>query len=242
MSSEPERSEPRGIPGAPLLLDVRDIKTHFRTSRGLVRAVDGVSLTLERGKALGGGRDRVGKDHPVPIDHGPAAATRATSRGSGEVLFEGENISELSERDHASAVGNEMAMIFQDPMTSLNPLMKIGKQIAEPLQIHLGMSKQMRWPPPSALLQDVRIPEAREVGHLYPHEMSGGMRQRVMIAIATGLRTDLLFADEPTTALDVTVQAQILDLLDEQRAERNMSLILVTHDLGVVAGHTDESL
>lgn len=131
-------------------------------------------------------------------------------------------------------------MVFQNPMVSLNPLMKIGKQIVEPLQIHLGMDRSNAWDTAERLLRDVRIPEPAKRLHQYPHELSGGMRQRVMIAIALACGPTLLFADEPTTALDVTVQAQILELIGEQRRERNMSVILVTHDLGVVAGHTDE--
>ena len=131
-------------------------------------------------------------------------------------------------------------MIFQDPMSSLNPLMKIGDQIAEPLRVHLDMTRRRRPRRPSGCSRDVRIPEAARRLEQYPHEMSGGMRQRVMIAIALACGPTLLFADEPTTALDVTVQSQILDLIGEQRRERNMSVILVTHDLGVVAGRTDE--
>jgi peptide/nickel transport system ATP-binding protein len=133
-----------------------------------------------------------------------------------------------------------MAMIFQDPMTSLNPLMKVGDQIAEPLKIHLKMGRTDAMATARRLLQDVRIPEPDRRLEQYPHELSGGMRQRVMIAIAMACGPTVLFADEPTTALDVTVQAQILDLLGEQRSDRNMSMVLVTHDLGVVAGHTDE--
>jgi peptide/nickel transport system ATP-binding protein len=136
--------------------------------------------------------------------------------------------------------GREMSMVFQNPMVSLNPVMKIGKQIVEPLQIHLGMDRTNAVQTAERLLRDVRLPEpAKRLGQ-YPHELSGGMRQRVMIAIALACGPTLLFADEPTTALDVTVQAQILDLIGEQRRERNMSVVLVTHDLGVVAGHTDE--
>ncbi len=133
-----------------------------------------------------------------------------------------------------------MAMVFQDPMGSLNPLMKMGDQISEPLRVHLGMSRGEAQATAEKLLADVRIPEPARRMRQYPHELSGGTRQRVMIAIALACGPELLFADEPTTALDVTVQAQILDLLDEQRRDRNMAVVLVTHDLGVVASHTDE--
>ena len=154
--------------------------------------------------------------------------------------FEGQELIGLSGKQMRHIWGQEMSMIFQDPMTSLNPLMKIGKQIAEPLQTHLGMKRDEAMQTAERLLRDVQIPEAARRLDQYPHELSGGMRQRVMIAIALACGPTLLFADEPTTALDVTVQAQILDLIEEQRRERNMSVILVTHDLGVVAGHTDE--
>ena len=221
------------------LLELTDVKTHFRTGRGVVRAVDGVSFTLERGKALGiVGESGSGKTILSRSIMG-LLPPRGTIR-QGSIKFEGREIGHLSRRQMRHIWGKEMAMIFQDPMTSLNPVMKIGKQIAEPLQIHLGMDKQNAWATAERLLQDVRIPEAGRRLHQYPHEMSGGMRQRVMIAIALACGPTALFADEPTTALDVTVQAQILDLLGEQRRERNMSLVLVTHDLGVVAGHTDE--
>jgi peptide/nickel transport system ATP-binding protein len=165
--------------------------------------------------------------------------TRGTIR-HGSIRFEGREIGGLSRRAMRDVWGREMAMIFQDPMTSLNPLMKIGAQIAEPLRLHLNMSKSDAWLTAERLMQDVRIPAPGRRLNQYPHEMSGGMRQRIMIAIAIACGPTLLLADEPTTALDVTVQAQILDLLGEQRSERNMSLILVTHDLGVVAGHTDD--
>jgi peptide/nickel transport system ATP-binding protein len=228
-------SRDRGGP----LLELTDVTTHFKTPRGVVRAVDGVSFTLERGKALGiVGESGSGKTVLSRSIMG-LLPPRGTVRG-GSIRFEGREIGNLDRKQMRSVWGKEMAMIFQDPMTSLNPVMKIGKQIAEPLQIHLGMSKQHAWATAERLLQDVRIPEAGRRLDQYPHELSGGMRQRVMIAIALACGPTALFADEPTTALDVTVQAQILDLLGEQRRDRNMSLVLVTHDLGVVAGHTDD--
>jgi peptide/nickel transport system ATP-binding protein len=221
------------------LLELRDVTTHFKTPRGLVRAVDGVSFTLERGKALGiVGESGSGKTILSRSIMG-LLPPRGTVRG-GSIKFEGREIGNLDRKAMRSVWGKEMAMIFQDPMTSLNPVMKIGRQIAEPLQIHLGMTKQNALATAERLLQDVRIPEPKRRLEQYPHEMSGGMRQRIMIAIALACGPTALFADEPTTALDVTVQAQILDLLGEQRRDRNMSLVLVTHDLGVVAGHTDE--
>ncbi|MEI6498301.1 MAG: ABC transporter ATP-binding protein [Actinomycetota bacterium] len=221
------------------LIKLTDVTTHFETPRGLVRAVDGVSLQLERGRALGiVGESGSGKTILSRSIMG-LLPPRGTVRG-GSITFEGREIGNLDRKAMRTVWGKEMAMIFQDPMTSLNPVMKIGKQIAEPLQIHLGMTKQNAWATAEKLLTDVRIPEAKRRLEQYPHEMSGGMRQRVMIAIAIACGPTALFADEPTTALDVTVQAQILDLLGEQRRDRNMSLVLVTHDLGVVAGHTDE--
>ncbi len=221
------------------LLELQDVRTHFQTPRGLVRAVDGVSLTLERGKALGiVGESGSGKTVLSRSIMG-LLPTRGTIR-RGSIRFEGREIGGLSRRAMRDVWGKEMAMIFQDPMTSLNPLMKIGAQIAEPLRLHLGMSRSDAWATAERLMQDVRIPAPGRRLRQYPHEMSGGMRQRIMIAIAMACGPTLLLADEPTTALDVTVQAQILDLLGEQRRDRNMSLVLVTHDLGVVAGHTDE--
>ena len=221
------------------LLELTDVKTHFRTPRGLVRAVDGVSFTLDRGKALGiVGESGSGKTILSRSIMG-LLPTKGTDR-HGSIKFAGTEIGDKNRKQMRGIWGKEMAMIFQDPMTSLNPLMKIGDQIAEPLKIHLGMSKDDAMATARRLLQDVRIPEPDRRLQQYPHEMSGGMRQRVMIAIAMACGPTALFADEPTTALDVTVQAQILDVIAEQRRDRNMSLVLVTHDLGVVAGHTDE--
>lgn len=221
-----------------LLLEVSDLKTHFRTPRGLVRAVDGVTLSLHRGKTLGiVGESGSGK---TVLSRAIMGLLPSTAVLSGSVRFAGEEVLGLDAKQMRHLWGREMSMIFQNPMTSLNPLMKIGKQIAEPLRIHLGMSRIDANATAARLLHDVRISEPDRRLNQYPHELSGGMRQRVMIAIALACGPTLLFADEPTTALDVTVQAQILELLAEQRKDRNMSLILVTHDLGVVAGHTDE--
>ena len=220
------------------LLDVADLKTHFRTERGLVRAVDGVTFTLERGKALGVvGESGSGK---TVLSRAIMGLLPSTAVLHGSVKFAGQEVLGLGSKQMRHLWGREMSMVFQNPMVSLNPLMRIGKQIIEPLQIHLGMDKTDAKATAERLLRDVRIPEPEKRLNQYPHELSGGMRQRVMIAIALACGPTLLFADEPTTALDVTVQAQILELIAEQRKDRNMSVILVTHDLGVVAGHTDE--
>ncbi len=221
-----------------LLLDVTDLKTHFRTERGLVRAVDGVTFTLERGKALGVvGESGSGK---TVLSRSIMGLLPSTAVLQGSVKFAGQEVLGLDSKQMRHLWGREMSMVFQNPMVSLNPLMRIGKQIIEPLQIHLGMDNTDAKATAERLLRDVRIPEPEKRLKQYPHELSGGMRQRVMIAIALACGPTLLFADEPTTALDVTVQAQILELIAEQRKDRNMSVILVTHDLGVVAGHTDE--
>jgi peptide/nickel transport system ATP-binding protein len=221
------------------LLEVNDLHVSFRTDRGRVRAVDGVSFSLERGKALG----IVGESGSGKTVLSRAIMGLLPSRGtelSGSVRFAGQEILGLSAKQMRHLWGREMSMIFQDPMSSLNPLMRVGAQIVEPLKAHLDMPAHEARETAERLLKDVRIPEAARRLRQYPHELSGGMRQRVMIAIALACGPTLLFADEPTTALDVTVQAQILDLIGEQRRDRNMSVILVTHDLGVVAGHTDE--
>jgi peptide/nickel transport system ATP-binding protein len=221
------------------LLEVTDLRTHFRTERGIVRAVDGVSLTLERGKCLGiVGESGSGKTVLSRSLMGLLPSSNTITSGS--VKFEGKEILGLPLKDMRRLWGREMSMVFQNPMTSLNPLMKIGKQIEEPLSLHLDMSHADARATAERLLRDVRIPEPARRLDQFPHELSGGMRQRAMIAIALACGPTLLFADEPTTALDVTVQAQILQLIGEQRTDRNMSVILVTHDLGVVAGHTDE--
>jgi peptide/nickel transport system ATP-binding protein len=221
------------------LLEVADLRTSFKTPRGLVRAVDGVSFTLDRGRSLGVvGESGSGKTVLARSIMGLLTARNVRREGS--VRFEGQELIGRSNKEMRHIWGQEMSMIFQDPMTSLNPLMKIGKQITEPLKAHLDMKGRDAEETAEQLLRDVQIPEAHRRLGQYPHELSGGMRQRVMIAIALACGPTLLFADEPTTALDVTVQAQILAVIGRARRERNMSMILVTHDLGVVAGHTDE--
>ena len=221
------------------LLKVVNLKTHYLTGRGPVRAVDGVSLTLDRGKTLGVvGESGSGKTQLSRSIMG-LLPTKNIVR-AGQIFYEGHDIISYTPDQMRSVWGSEMSMLFQDPMTSLNPVIKIGRQITESLQFHLDMDKGEASETALALLTSVGIPEpAQRLGE-YPHQLSGGMRQRVTIAIALACGPKLLFADEPTTALDVTVQAQILNLLQAQQKERHMAMILVTHDLGVVAGRTDE--
>jgi peptide/nickel transport system ATP-binding protein len=221
------------------LLGVVDLKTHFRTERGTVRAVDGVSLSLERGKTLGVvGESGSGKTILSRSIMGLLPKRNVVREG--HVYYEGADIIGHTQEQMRSVWGSEMAMVFQDPMTSLNPVMKIGHQITESLVHHLRMDSKEAEATALALLQSVGIPEPQQRLGEYPHQLSGGMRQRVTIAIALACGPKILFADEPTTALDVTVQAQILNLLARQQSERFMAMILVTHDLGVVAGRTDE--
>jgi oligopeptide/dipeptide ABC transporter ATP-binding protein len=231
----------RGVASDHRLLEVEDLRTWFRTDRGTVKAVDGVSLTLDRGMTLGVvGESGSGKTILSRSVMGLLPA-RNTIR-TGRVRYEGVDIVDYDQHQMRDIWGAEMAMVFQDPMTSLNPVMKIGHQITESLVHHLRMGKSDAKQTAIALLASVGIPEPAQRFDEYPHQLSGGMRQRVTIAIALACGPKLLFADEPTTALDVTVQAQILDLLAAQQRERHMAMILVTHDLGVVAGRTDEIL
>jgi peptide/nickel transport system ATP-binding protein len=220
------------------LLEVDEIQTNFKSPRGLVHAVDGVSFSLERGKTIGiVGESGCGKSVLSRSIMGllPGNAIR-----HGTIRFEGRDISEFSTDEMRSYWGTQMSMVFQDPMTSLNPVMRVGTQIQESLRWHLDVTKDYAEETALSLLRSVGIPEAERRLKEYPHQLSGGMRQRVMIAIALACGPKLLFADEPTTALDVTVQAQILDLLQTQQRERFMAMVLVTHDLGVVAGRTDD--
>jgi oligopeptide/dipeptide ABC transporter ATP-binding protein len=221
------------------MLEVTDLKTHFNTPAGVVRAVDGVSLSLERGRTLGiVGESGSGKSVLARSIMGLLPASNVMRTGS--VKFEGVELTELNDNDMRRYWGLELAMVFQDPMTSLNPVMRIGNQITESLRYHLGMEKDEATANALALLRSVGIPEPAQRMRQYPHELSGGMRQRVVIAIALACGPKLVFADEPTTALDVTVQARILDLLQHQQRERHMAMVLVTHDLGVVAGRTHD--
>jgi oligopeptide/dipeptide ABC transporter ATP-binding protein len=221
------------------LLEVADLRTRFRTPAGVVRAVDGVSLTLDRGCTLGiVGESGSGKSVLSRSIMGLLPRRNVVREGT--IEFDGERIDALADRRRRDLWGTQMAMVFQDPMTALNPVLKIGHQITEGLRFHLGLDRRTARENALALLRSVGIPEAERRLGQYPHELSGGMRQRIMIAVALACGPRLLFADEPTTALDVTVQAQILDLLAAQQRERNMAMVLVTHDLGVVAGRADD--
>jgi oligopeptide transport system ATP-binding protein len=221
------------------LLEVKDLRTHFHTHEGLVKAVNGVSFTVDEGEALGlVGESGCGKSitalsfmRLVPRPPGRIV--------SGEVIFEGRDLLTLKEEQMRSVRGQRIAMIFQDPMTSLNPVLTIGRQIGEVLQLHKGMDRDHARRRTIELLEMVGIPAARQRIDDYPHQFSGGMRQRVMMAMALSCEPKLLIADEPTTALDVTIQAQILDLIKRLRTELGMAIIMITHDLGVVAGIAD---
>jgi oligopeptide/dipeptide ABC transporter ATP-binding protein len=222
------------------LLEVKDLKTYFYTREGVVQAVDGVSFEVNKGQTLGiVGESGCGKSVTALSIMGLIPKPPAKIAG-GQVFFEGQDLTELSDGDLQDVRGRQIAMIFQDPMTSLNPTFKIGTQITETLERHFDISKDDARKRAIELLEEVRIPRAGQRLDDYPHRFSGGMRQRVMIAIALSCNPKLLIADEPTTALDVTIQAQILDLLDELRREHEMAMILITHDMGVVAETADE--
>ena len=220
------------------LLEVRNLKTYFATKRGEVRSVDDVSLTLDRGETLSlVGESGCGKSvMALSIIKLIAPPGRVVG---GEILFEGRDLLKLNESEMRAIRGNDIAMIFQDPMTSLNPVYTVGEQIAEAIRLHRKVSRREALNQAIEGMRDVAIPNSEVRAKNYPHEMSGGMRQRVMIAMALACDPKLLIADEPTTALDVTIQAQILELLTELREKRNLALLLITHDLGVVAETAD---
>jgi peptide/nickel transport system ATP-binding protein len=221
------------------LLDVRDLKVHFETADGVVKSVDGISFTVERGETLGVvGESGSGKS--VTFLTIMQLITRKHAKIEGEILFNGRDVLKLPPEEMREIRGAGMAMVFQDPMTSLHPLFKVGFQIVEALRAHQDISKSDAHGQAIEMLRRVGISKPDERVDQYPHEYSGGMRQRAMIAMALALNPDLLIADEPTTALDVTVQAQILDLIDRLKEEFNAAVVIITHDLGVVAEHCDE--
>lgn len=218
-----------------VLLDVRGLQTHFRTSEGVGRAVDGVSFQVRRGETMGlVGESGCGKSitslsilRLIPNPPGRIVG--------GSLLFNGIDLLSLSERQMRSIRGNKISMIFQEPMTALNPVFTVGEQIAEVFRIHRRMGRRDAFNAAIEMMEKVRIPAAPQRAREYPHQLSGGMRQRIMIAMALACDPDLLIADEPTTALDVTVQAQILALMEDLQERTGAAIILITHDLGVIA-------
>jgi peptide/nickel transport system ATP-binding protein len=221
------------------LLDVRDLRTHFETDEGVARAVDGVSLAVEAGRTLGVlGESGCGKSvTALSILRLVAPPGRIVS---GAIVYKGRDLLQLSEREMRKVRGKEIAMVFQEPMTSLNPVFTVGSQIAEAIRLHQRLNRRAVRARVIEALRMVEISEPERRADSYPHELSGGMRQRAMIAMALACEPSLLIADEPTTALDVTIQAQILDLLRGLRDRLGMAMMLITHDLGVIAEQADE--
>jgi oligopeptide/dipeptide ABC transporter ATP-binding protein len=222
----------------PNILEVKGLKTYFFTEMGVVKAVDGVDFTVRKGEVLGlVGESGCGKS--VSSFSIMRLITPPGKIVEGQVLFHGEDMLKFTEKAMTDIRGNRISMIFQQPQSSLNPVFRIGDQIAEVLQIHHLAAKGKDWERAVELLRQVGIPDAESKAYAYPHQMSGGQAQRVMIAMALALKPELLIADEPTTALDVTIQAQILDLIRGLRRELDMAVILITHDLGVIAEMAD---
>ena len=221
------------------LLEMKDLHTFFRTKRGIVKAVNGVSYSVDAGKTLG-----------VVGESGSGKSVSAMSMlqlldgngyiDSGEIIFDGVDLTKLSRQEMYKVRGNKISVIFQEPMTSLNPVFTIERQISEPFMVHRGMNKKEAAAESVKMLAAVKIPNPEVVAKQYPHQLSGGMRQRVMIAMALACKPKLLIADEPTTALDVTIQAQILNLMNELKREQGTSILFVTHDLGVINQMADD--
>ena len=221
------------------LLEIKDLHTFFRTKRGIVKAVNGVSYSVEAGKTLG-----------VVGESGSGKSVSAMSMlhliddngyiASGEIIFNGVDLVKLTRQEMYKVRGNEISVIFQEPMTSLNPVFTVERQISEPFMVHQGMSKKQAAKEVVKMLADVKIPNPEVVAKQYPHQLSGGMRQRVMIAMALACKPKLLIADEPTTALDVTIQAQILKLMNDLKQQTGTSILFITHDLGVIHEMADE--
>nr|PZN09095.1 MAG: peptide ABC transporter ATP-binding protein [Caldicoprobacter oshimai] len=221
------------------LLEVKNLYTFFKTKRGIIRAVNGVSYSVEQGKTLG----IVGESGSGKSVSAMSIIKLLDSNGyihSGEIIFNGRNLVDVPLHEMTKIRGNEISVIFQEPMTSLNPVFTIERQVAEPFIIHQGLSKKEAAKKVVEMLSLVRIPNPERVAKQYPHQLSGGMRQRVMIAMALACRPKLLIADEPTTALDVTIQAQILKLMNDLKAEISTSIIFITHDLGVINEMADD--
>lgn len=221
------------------ILEIQNLKTYFHTEEGIVRAVDDVSFTIEKGEILGlVGESGCGKSVTslsimglVPIPPGKIEG--------GKILFKGKDLLKMSDRELQKIRGDEITMIFQEPMTALNPVSKIGDQVAEVLEFHSNLSNKERWEKAVEMIRLVGIPEPEKRADSYPHEMSGGMRQRILIAMALIRNPSLLIADEPTTALDVTIQAQILDLIKKLNSQFHSAVLLITHDLAVIAENAD---
>jgi oligopeptide transport system ATP-binding protein len=239
MSSVLTEADTIGVPGAAHLLEVEDLHVEFRTRRGTVHAVNGVSYTLDERETLailgesGSGKSVSAQTIMGLLDSPPAFVTR------GAIRYRGTDLLTLSEEDRRKVRGQKIAMVFQDALSALNPVFTVGWQLGEMARIHRGASRKEARRLAIELMDRVRIPSAKDRVSAYPHEFSGGMRQRIMIAMALALDPDIIIADEPTTALDVTVQAQIMQLLSGLQDETGMGLILITHDLGVVADVAD---
>lgn len=221
------------------LLEINDLHTFFSTKKGIVKAVNGVSYSVEPGKTLG----VVGESGSGKSVSAMSILKLLDGNGyidSGEIIFNGKNLADVSVKEMCNIRGNDISVIFQEPMTSLNPIFTIERQLSEPFIIHQGMSKKEAAAKCVEMLKDVRIPNPEAVAKQYPHQLSGGMRQRVMIAMALACQPKLLIADEPTTALDVTIQAQILKLMNELKHEKGTSILFITHDLGVINEMADD--
>lgn len=221
------------------LLEINDLHTFFQTKKGIVKAVNGVSYSVEPGKTLG----IVGESGSGKSVSAMSILKLLDGNGyidSGEIRFDGKNLADISVKEMYNIRGNDISVIFQEPMTSLNPIFTVERQLSEPFIIHQGMSKKEAAKKCIDMLKDVHIPNPEAVARQYPHQLSGGMRQRVMIAMALACRPKLLIADEPTTALDVTIQAQILKLMNELKREKGTAILFITHDLGVINEMADD--
>ncbi len=221
------------------LLEIKNLHSYFFTNKGVVKAVQGVDFTIQHGRTLGivgesGSGKSVTAFSILNLLENPGRIVK------GEILFEGKNIAGLKGKEMRAIRGNDISMIFQEPMTSLNPVHRIGRQLSEPLILHQHMSKKEAWSAAVEMLREVKIPSPENVAYNYPFQLSGGMRQRVMIAMALACEPRLLIADEPTTALDVTIQAQIFKLMNDLKREHNTAIMFITHDLGAIAELADD--